>query len=278
MTRSNRPKIGLALGSGGARGLAHIGVIKILEKNHIPIDYIAGSSIGAMVGGYYASGLNTGEIEKIASSTNWREMFSILFDPHLKQGLIEGKKVEAFIDSHIDGEKFENCKIPFSVVATDLKTGDIVILDKGKLAPAIRASISIPLVFKPVEFGDKMLADGGLSAPIPTEIVRNMGADIVIAVNLDKYCNDENWKPGWYGIANDSLDILRHHLAILNTKSADIVIEMDLGKEYWYEFINGQDKILAGEEATKRILPQLRKLIRQKSRHGLGKFLDFFKF
>jgi NTE family protein len=278
MTRSNRPKIGLALGSGGARGLAHIGVIKILEKNHIPIDYIAGSSIGAMVGGYYASGLDIGEIEKIASSTNWREMFSILFDPHLKQGLIEGRKVEAFINSHIDGGKFENCKIPFSVVATDLKTGAIVILDKGKLAPAIRASISIPLVFKPVEFGDKMLADGGLSAPIPTEIVRNMGADIVIAVNLDKYCNDENWKPGWYGIANDSLDILRHHLAILNTKSADIVIEMDLGKEYWYEFINGRDKIMAGEEATRRILPQLRKLMRQKSRHGLSKFLDFFKF
>lgn len=278
MTRSNRPKIGLALGSGGARGLAHIGVIKILEKNHIPIDYISGSSIGAMVGGYYASGLSIEEIEKIASSTNWREMFSILFDPHLKQGLIEGKKVEAFIDGHTNGERFENCKIPFSVIATDLKTGDAVILDKGKLAPAIRASISIPLVFKPVEFGDKMLADGGLSAPIPAEIVRNMGADIVIAVNLDKYCNEENWKPGWYGIANDSLDILRHHLAILNAKSADIVIEADLGKEYWYEFINGQDKILAGEEAAKQILPQLKKLIRRKSRHGLAKFLDFFRF
>ena len=274
MVDLKRPKIGLALGSGGSRGLAHIGVIKVLEENNIPIDFIAGSSIGAMAGGFYASGLTIKKIEEIALSTNWRRVFSVLSDPSLKRGLIGGEKVKTFIESHIDGKRFEDCKIPFVAVATDLKTGEIVILDKGEMTQAIRASISIPLVFKPIEINGRTLADGGLSAPVPVEIARNMGADIIIAVNLDKhYCN-EKWSPGWYDIANDSLNILRHHLAFLNTASADIVIEIDVGKSYWYQFVNGKDKILAGEEATERILPQLKALISQKT-GVLGKHADF---
>ena len=122
MKESKRPKIGLALGSGGPKGLAHIGVIKVLEENNIPIDFMAGSSIGAMVGGFYAAGLSIKEIEKIALSVNWRRVFSILFDPHLKQGLIGGEKLKTFIGDYINGKKFEDCKIPFVVVATDLKT------------------------------------------------------------------------------------------------------------------------------------------------------------
>ena len=277
MAESKRPKIGLALGSGGARGLAHIGVIKVLEENNIPIDFIAGSSIGAMVGGFYAAGLSIKEIEKIALSTNWRRVFSVLFDPHLKQGLIGGEKLKTFIEDYINGKKFEDCKIPFVVVATDLKTGEIVILNKGEMAQAIRASVSIPLVFKPAEINGRILADGGLSAPVPVEIVRGMGADIVIAVNLDKYYCDEEWKPGWYDIANDSLNILRHHLALSNVANADIVIDINVGKNYWYQFTNGQDKILTGEKATKEVLPRLQKIIYQKSRVGLRKYLEFFK-
>ena len=277
MTESKRPKIGLALGSGGSRGLAHIGVIKVLEENNIPIDFIAGSSIGAMVGGFYAAGLSIKEIEKIALSTNWRRVFSILFDPHLKQGLIGGEKLKTFIEDYINGKKFEDCKITFVAVATDLKTGEIVILNKGEMAQAIRASVSIPLVFKPAEINGRMLADGGLSAPVPVEIVRGMGADIVIAVNLDKYYCDEEWKPGWYDIANDSLNILRYHLALSNVANADIVIDINVGKNYWYQFTNGQDKILTGEKATKEVLPRLQEIIYQKSKGGLRKYLEFFK-
>ncbi len=266
MTKSKRPKIGLALGSGGARGLAHIGVIKVLEENNIPIDFIAGSSIGAMAGGLYAAGLTMKKIEEIALSTDWRRVFSVLSDPSLKKGLIGGKKLKTFIESYIDGKKFEDCKIPFVAVATDLKTGEIVILDKGKIAQAVRASISIPLIFKPIEINGRTLADGGLSAPVPVEIARNMGADIVIAVNLDKHYCIEKWSPGWYDIANDSLNILRHHLALLNTAGADIVVEIDNGKSYWYQFVNGQNKILAGETAMKKSLSTLQKIIYQKSK------------
>ena len=277
MVESKRPKIGLALGSGGSRGLAHIGVIKVLEENNIPIDFIAGSSIGAMVGGFYAAGLSIKEIEEIALSTNWRRVFSILFDPHLKQGLIGGEKLKTFIENYINGKKFEDCKVPFVTVATDLKTGEVVVLNKGEIAQAIRTSISIPLVFKPAEINGRMLVDGGLSAPVPVEIVRGMGADIIIAVNLDKHYCDEEWKPGWYDIANDSLNILRHHLALSNVANADIVIDINVGKNYWYQFTNGQDKILTGEKATKEVLPRLQEIIYQKSRGGLRKYLEFFK-
>ena len=277
MAKSKRPKIGLALGSGGSRGLAHIGVIKALEENNIPIDFIAGSSIGAMAGGFYAAGLSIKKMEEISLETNWRRMFSLV-DPHLKQGLISGEKVKTFIEGYVDGKKIEDCKIPFVAVATDLKTGEIVILNKGGMAQAIRASISIPLVFKPVEIDGKTLADGGLSAPVPVEIVQGMGADIIIAINLDKHYHDEEWKPGWYDIANDSLNILRHHLALSNVTSADMVINIDVGKNnYWYQFINGQDKILTGEKATKEILPRLQEIINQKSKSSLKKYLEFFK-
>jgi len=265
MTNLNRPKIGLALGSGGARGLSHIGVIKTLEENNIPIDFIAGSSIGAMVGGFYAAGLDIRTIEKIVSDTDWRKIFSLV-DPHLRQALIGGEKIKTFIKSYIDGKKFEDCIIPFSAIATDLETGEIVILDKGEMTPAIRASISLPLVFKPVEINKRMLVDGGLSSPVPVEIVRGMGADIVIAVNLDKHYYNEKIKHGWYGVANSSLNILRHHLALLNMANADVAINMDIGRNYWYEFVNGQDKILAGEKATKEILLRLKELICQKSK------------
>lgn len=277
MIKSKRPKIGLALGSGGSRGLAHIGVIKALEENNIPIDFIAGSSIGAMVGGFYAVGLGVKKMEEIALETNWRRIFSLV-DPHLKQGLISGERVKTFIEGYVGGKKIEDCRIPFVAVATDLKTGEVVILDKGGMAQAIRASISIPLVFKLVEINGRMLADGGLSAPVPVEIVRNMGADVVIAVNLDEHYQDEKWKPGWYDIANDSLNILRHHLALSNVSTADIVINIDVGKNnYWYQFTNGQDKILVGEKATKEILPRLREIIHQKSKSSLKKYLEFFK-
>ena len=277
MSNIKQPKIGLALGSGGARGLAHIGVIKVLEENNIPIDFIAGSSIGAMVGGFYASGLNIKELEEIALGTDWRRIFSTLLEPSFKKGLIGGEKLKTFIEQHVDRKNFEFCKIPFAAVATDLKTGEIVVLDEGEMAPAIRASISIPLIFKPVEINGRTLADGGLSAPVPAEVARNMGADIVIAVNLDKHYYDKQWNPGWYDVANDSLSILRHHLALLNTVNADIVVEVNTGKTFWYKFVNGRDKILAGEKATKEMLPKLQKMLYQKSERSLKKYLKFFQ-
>jgi NTE family protein len=240
--------------------LSHIGIIKVLEANNIPIDLIAGTSIGAVIGGMYASGLSIDAIEQLALDTDWRKLF-FLVDPYLKQGLIGGEKIKTFIRKNIKAKKFDQCRIPFSAVATNLKNGEIVVLNKGDLAQAIRASISIPLAFKPVKMNGRLLADGFLSAPVPVDIVRKMGADIVIAVNIDKPPHDKKWKPGLTNIANNSLDILRYHLSRANSEKADLVVEIDLGKSPWFEFSNRDQKILSGEKAMKAVLPELRKII-----------------
>lgn len=256
-------KIGLALGSGGARGLAHIGVLKILEENNIKIDYIAGSSIGALIGGFYASGMKAKEIETIVLKTNWSNLFSFI-DLNLKNGLIGGKKIKKFIEKSIGNLNFENLKIPLTVVATDFKNGEVVYFNQGDVDSAIRASISLPLVFKPAENQGRFLGDGGLSMPVPVEAVKKMGADIVLAVNLDgSYFNNDKIKSpfGLYQIANNSINIVRYHLANLNVKNADLVICPLVGSIGWDKFINGQDIILAGEKAIKEKIKELKKII-----------------
>ncbi|HHE76404.1 MAG TPA: patatin family protein [Candidatus Parcubacteria bacterium] len=283
MSGSKQPKVGLALGSGGAKGLAHIGVIKALEENNIPIDFIAGSSIGALVGGFYSAAKDIKQIEKIAISANWRQLLSLFVDPSLRQGLIGGEKIKKFIGNYIGKIKFQDLKIPFSAIATDLKTGEIVSINQGEVASAIRASISVPLVFKPARREGRLLADGGLSLPVPVEIVRKMGAELVIAVNLDAdyFANKDDNKANlsFYKIANNSINLLRYHLASWNVKDADITIEPKLGIKlgivHWNKFLDGKDIILAGESATKKKLSQLQELICQKSKKGLRKYFDF---
>jgi NTE family protein len=243
----------------------------VLEENDIPSDLIAGTSIGAMVGGSYLAMQNINRVEDIALGTNWKKILSLM-DPSLSQGFINGKKVEKFIEDCIGKTNIEDCKKPFSAVATDLKSGDAVVLNNGTLATAIRASISVPLVFKPVEIDGKLLVDGGLSLPVPVEVVRNMGAEFVIAINLDAdYFTDE--KQGqdfdFAKIAGNSINILRHHLASWNVKGADIVINPRVGNAHWGKFVNAESIIIAGKEAAKEVLPQLQEMIHPKNLVGL---------
>lgn len=276
MKKEKQLKIGLALGSGAARGLAHIGVIKVLEENNIPIDYMAGSSIGAMIGGLYASGLDIEEIENIALNMTNRDMFSLI-DLRVRRGFIKGERVNSFIADNLVAKNFKDCRIPFSATATDIKTGEVVVLDSGSLAEAIRASISIPLVFQPVERDGRILVDGGVGSPVPVEIVRKMGADIVIAVNLDKHYVDDDWRSGLLDIAQDSMNITRHYLSFYQSREADIVMNLDLGSNKWYDFVNGQNKILTGETMMKKEIPYLQELMDSKRKSSLGKFFDFIK-
>ena len=272
MAKSKQPKIGLALGSGGPKGLSHIGIIKVLEKNNIPIDFIAGVSIGSVVGGFYAYTKNIEKIEEIALSNNWRHTLSLFFDPSLSQGLINGRKIKIFIENIIGKIHFKDLKIPFSVVTTDIKTGKAVIMDKGEVATAIRASSSIPLIFKPVKLGNSLLVDGGLSIPVPAGVVRGMGADIVIAVNLDAdYFSDiQDSNFGFYRIANNSIKLLRYNLSSSNIRDADIIINPKVGKVGWNKFIDSKSVILAGEEAMQLSILQLKELIKNRSSSTLG--------
>lgn len=259
-TGSPRRTIGLALGSGSAKGLSIIGVLKVLERERIPIDTIAGSSIGAVIGGLYSTGMKVGEIEALATAADWKLLFSLL-DPHIRQGLIRGEKVKRFLDERIGGGLIEECPVPFAAIATDLRTGEPVTLDRGTMASAIRASISVPLVFRPVRIGGRLLADGGLSSPVPVDAVRRMGADAVIAVNLNHHHPGEEEDFRLPGIADRSLNILRHHLAAMDAKTADVVIAPRVAGARWHRFTKAHELIAEGERAATAALPELRKLV-----------------
>ena len=177
-------KIGLALGSGSARGWAHIGVVRALSEAGIHIDYIAGTSIGAMVGAVYASG-NIDTLEEVVLQLDWKQI-AYFFDVVLpKSGLIDGKKLSTFVRSHVNGINIEELPIPLCAVSTDLATGDEVIIQSGDIIDAVRASISVPGIFTPVKKNGAFLVDGGLVNPVPVSVARQMGADFVIAVDLN---------------------------------------------------------------------------------------------
>ena len=185
MTQSKEyQKVALVLGSGGARGLAHIGVLKVLESQNIPIDLIVGCSIGAIVGGAYASGLPVRRIEKIAREAGLRTAGRIMFPSLPSSGFVDGRRVEEFIEGIVGNPLIENVTIPFAAVATNFLNGEEIVLEEGPLAAAIRASTSIPTLFKPARIGNRLLVDGGLVNPLPVDVAFDMGADLVIAVNV----------------------------------------------------------------------------------------------
>ena len=179
-------KIGLVLGSGAARGLAHIGVLKALGEENIAVDVIAGSSMGALVGACFAREAKITELEEVVLKTDWKQLLR-LSDPNLAfmlKGFIHGRKVEELLKVIIGDVEFKDLKIPLAVAATDINTGEEVIIKEGSVAEAVRASISIPVIFMPVKIGNRFLMDGGIVNPVPVNAAKDMGAEFVIACNV----------------------------------------------------------------------------------------------
>lgn len=185
----DRKKVGIALSGGGIRGLAHIGVLRVLEENKIPIDMIAGTSIGSLIGALYASEPNAKKLEKEVKSQNLGKLLDYTLS---KYGLIKGKKIEEFLEKRLKNVTFKDLKIPLYITAFDINKKREVIFNKGDVAKAIRASISVPGIFIPVENKREILVDAGMVDPIPSEILKEKGAEIVIAVNVN---NMKNKKP-----------------------------------------------------------------------------------
>ncbi len=184
--KNKKFKIGLALGSGAARGLAHIGVLKALKEENISIDMIAGSSIGALVGACYARKGEIASLEEIILMIDWKQLVR-LADPNLAllfKGVIHGKKVKELLRSLIGDVEFKDLKIPLAVVTTDANTGEEVVIKEGSVIEAVRASISMPAIFMPVKFKNRFLIDGGIINPVPVNVVKDMGATFVIACNV----------------------------------------------------------------------------------------------
>ncbi len=185
MGSNEKAQLALVLGSGAARGLAHIGVLKVLEKRGLKPDLIVGSSMGAMIGGAYAAGLSASQLEEIACRTNWKKVVQILFPKRVRRdGLLDGDRVEEFLISLLGEEDIEDLPIRFACVATDLLTGAEIVLNSGSLINAIRASISFPFLFQPVKIHDHYLIDGGVVNPVPVSVARMMGAQKVIACKV----------------------------------------------------------------------------------------------
>jgi NTE family protein len=182
--RARPKKIGLALGSGSSRGWAHIGVIKALTEAGIRIDYVAGTSIGAVVGSVFASG-RIATLEDIVLQFDWKRIVYFLDIVFPKSGMIDGNKITEFIREQVRAKMIEELPIPFAAVSTDLATGREVVIREGDVIEAVRASISVPGIFTPINRAGMVLLDGGLVNPVPVSVVREMGADFVIAVDLN---------------------------------------------------------------------------------------------
>lgn len=266
-TTRYRKTIGLALSSGAFRGFAHIGVIKTLEKYKIPIDFISGSSIGAWVAAYYAVFKNIGHLESDLIN-NPISTLAALFDPSVVGGFINGRKLSDYLGESLGHSNFSALKIPLRIVATDLISGRPFIFKAGDVARAVKASISVPLVFKPEPHKDKLLIDGALSNPVPISAAREMGADFIIAVNLYNQNEFVNRRFTMSKIALRSMRIVIHNLAKVDVKGAAIVIEPDcssfvkehgLGRYFTASVIRALIKI--GEKAAEKAIPRIKKLL-----------------
>ncbi len=263
-----RKTIGLALGSGAFRGFAHIGVIRSLEKHNIKIDYLSGASIGAWVAAYYATFKDIDKLENDLTE-NPKENLPMLFDLSWTGGFIGGEKFMTFLEKNLHHHDFSALDIPLQIVATDLITGRPFVFTTGDVARAVRASTSVPLVFKPVKYKDKLLVDGGLSNPVPGDLVRKMGADIVIGVNLYNKNEFIGKKFTMPNVILRSTRIVMHNLSKSALQTVDVVIEPDtskyikessLSKYFTKEIADAMIKI--GEKATDKIIPQIKALLK----------------
>ena len=268
MQRKER-KIGLALGSGAARGLVHIGVLKVLEKEDIHIDMIAGTSMGPLVGALYAQVKDASELEKAA--VYWgSKRFSLLADPALsKTGLVQGRKIDDMLRTIIGDIEFDDLDIPFTCVAADIWTGDEVVIKEGSVVEGIRASISIPVLFALAKLQGRYLVDGGLINPVPVSVLKEMGADFTIAVNVTPdvqgrlpVASEEEVKlkePNIFNVIMQMVHIVGYRGVKSSLVEANVIIEPQVTHIGWGDFHRAQECILQGELAAQTAIPEIKR-------------------
>ncbi len=266
-----KKKVGLALSGGAARGLAHVGVLRVLQKEGIPIDMIAGTSAGAVAGAAYAWSLDTAYMTREVLDPTWRKTTPLLDVSFPRSGFIKGKKIKDLIVRYVGGNiKFSDLKIPFTCVATDIDTGEEVVIDSGSVAEALRATISIPGIFRVVRHEGRYLVDGGLTTPVPVHVVREMGADFVIAVNVNPDVSNRmsqasrrrvasRKEPNIFQVMLQSVYISSYALAHGALADADIVIEPDLDNIGAGDFRKVRELINQGRRAAQQAVPEIKR-------------------
>jgi len=253
-------KIGLALGAGGARGIAHIGVLKAMAEAEINISYLSGASMGALIGAAYAIGMSAADIEKEALKNKKR--ITKFIDINRPSGsILKGKKAAKYINELLKNKSFKDTLIPFRVIATDLETGNEVIIKSGKLADAVMASISVPGIFPPVKTGKKYLIDGGVVNPTPVDIVKKMGADIIIGVDLIMRQKSRLVNPGLITTIMHTYEIMRTQAVkqkIKHLNEETIIIKPKIGNTIdSYKFKDVKKFINEGEIAAEKAMPKI---------------------
>lgn len=268
--KENRRTVGLALGSGGFRGYAHIGVIKAFEKHGIPIDFLSGASSGALVAAPYAIHRDINKLEEQLMEKT-RENWMMVVDPSRSSGLIAGSKFSNFLRTVIGHHSFTDTKIPLRIIATDLLSGRARVFSQGDIARAVRASTSVPLVFKPEAHEGQMLADGGLSDPVPVALLADMGADIKVAVNLYSKKEFSGKRLSLTQIAVRSMRIFLYNLAAEKVKAADVLIEVDVSRyqkdglfSKYFSRSMTEGIMALGERAAEKAIPQIKRLLEEK--------------
>jgi len=256
-----RPKIALVLGGGAARGFAHVGVIRALEQEKIPIDLVVGTSVGSLIGAIYASEMNSFELEWIAFSLQKEDLFDYgVLTAMMGMGLAKGDKLEAFVKGKVATQDIEQLKLPFAAVATDLNWGTKVVLDRGSIARAVRASSAIPGVFQPVLHMGKLLVDGGVVDNIPISVARAKGADLVVAVDISENVGNTN--------ITNLVDVMLQAANIMfalnvehSKRNADVLIAPKVGDVGMLDFGQKKRCMQAGIDAGRAAVPDIRKAI-----------------
>ena len=259
MPGRERPRIALVLGGGAARGFAHIGVIRVLEQEKIPIDMVIGTSVGSLIGALYANYRDSFEIEWIAYKLEHDDIFDYTVF-NAKMGPVTGERLERFVRDKIPVRRIEELKLPYAAVATDLYHGTRVVLDQGDLARSVRASCSIPGIFQPVKLHGRMLVDGGVVDNIPIDVARERGADIVIAVDISRDVTNYNITNA-IDVTLQSVWIMFKQNVTYGTKDADVLIAPAVGKIAMLDFSKKKEAMLAGMTAAREAIPAVREAI-----------------
>jgi len=257
-------KIAVVLGAGSSKGFAHIGVLKILESNKIPIHMIVGTSVGSVVGGLYAYGLDAFQLQKFSFSIEKADIVDLIIP---ENGFIKGEKLEDLVNKTLKNTPIEKLKTPFYAVATEIQSGQEVAFGSGNTGMAVRASCSIPGVFRPVKIGDRMYVDGGVVSPVAVDVARRFGADVVIAVDISTGA-ERTFPENTIETILQSFNIMYSKLASIQLYNADVVIKPKVGHIGSADFSKRHEAILEGEKAALEALPQIIKIVTQLRQEG----------
>ncbi len=253
-----RPGIGLALGGGFARGFAHLGVLEVLEQNHIPISCIAGTSVGSILGAAYASGAPLARIIATCRTLRLRDIARWRVS---RLGLASNHRLGDLIERVFEARQFEDLQIPMAVVATDLNSGEPVVLTHGNLIDAIRASCAFPGLFEPVEIGTRCLADGGLVAPVPTRAARDLGAAFVLGVSVGIQDGYRGTPSNIFQVVSRAVTAAQKHQLEVWERHADLVLRPEVQSLAWDDFDRAEEAMEAGAAAAQSALPRLQKFL-----------------